>query len=60
MIRWGGYFYSSVSAANIGDGVSSQRMMDLFIYNSKVNFEVICLIGENFESFRLLDDRVVY
>ena len=35
-------------------------MMDLFVYTSKVNLEVICLIGGNFESFRLLDDRVVY
>ena len=35
-------------------------MLDLFIYTSKMNFKVICLIEENFESFRLLDDRVVY
>ena len=59
-IGWGGYFYSSVSVGSIGDGVSSRRMLDLFIYTSKMNFEVICLIEENFESFILLDDRVVY
>ncbi len=35
-------------------------MTDLIVYTSELKYELIFLIGENFESFELLDDRVVF